>query len=375
MNYKRTHYKGYGIIIAAVAATIIVMLCGMISGLVLAVRQRQENASFNDSSKQMAGYLLHDSAVELKSTMSALRLCNEVEPAENLTRTGLVHAVRAEAALECQQGDWADSRAKEQFLNDISTVLHTYTPEQTMQMSDMLYEYSNKFCAWVTDGTEFEYNGELIPASGGEHDETVTEDDIKAAAEIVKTALESTKADYVGDYGGHIEFNVERDGNSGYAVVCGKKIIEFAFVRGEDGGETDMQQAKQIALETATACGYDGLEVKWCETTGKSISVIMCRSYDGAIACDDSAIAVIHGGKAVAFTAGGCDNEHKDIPSPKKTERQAHKALKSDTDDGRLVVRTMDGKERICYEYRYELDDGVHYVYVCAESGKQIEVR
>ncbi|MDE6201772.1 MAG: hypothetical protein K2M47_07880 [Clostridiales bacterium] len=374
MNYKQHKSKGYGIIIAAVAVTIAVMLCGMISGLVLAVRQRQENAAFNDSSKQMAGYLLRDSAVELKSTMSALRLCNEVEPAEDLSRTGLVHAVRAEAALECHTDDWADSRAKEQFLNDISTVLHTYTPEQTMQMSDMLYEYSSKFCAWVTDGTEFEYNGELIPASDGDTDASVTEDDIKAATETVKTALNADKAEYVGDYGGHIEFNVERDGNSGYAVVCGNKIIEFAFVRGE-ATETDTEQAKQIALQTASACGYDGLEVKWCETTGKSISVIMCRSYDGAMACDDSAIAVIHGGKTVAFTAGGCDNEHKDIPSHKKTERQAHKALKSETDDGRLVVRTMDGKERICYEYRYELDDGVHYVYVCAESGKQIEVK
>ncbi len=374
MNYKQNK-KGYSIIIAAVAVTVAVMLCGLISGLVLAVRQRQENAAFNDSSKQMAGYLLRDSAVELKSTMSALRLCNEVEPAETLNRTALVHAVRAETALECHSDDWADSRAKEQFLNDISTVLHDYTPEQTMQMSDMLYDYASKFCAWVTDGTEFEYNGELIPSNGGEHDETVTEDDINAAAQTVKTALNADKADYVGDYGGHIEFNVERDGNTGYAVVCGKKIIEFAFVRSEDGTETDAESAKQIALETATACGYDGLEVKWCEVTGKSVSVIMCRSYDGAMACDDSAIAVVYGGKTVAFTAGGCDNEHKNIPSPKKSEGEAHKALKSDTDDGKLVVRKMDGKERICYEYRYELDDGVHYVYVCAESGKQIEVR
>ncbi|MDE5563077.1 MAG: hypothetical protein K2J01_05980 [Clostridiales bacterium] len=374
MNYRKTREKGYGIIIAAVAVTIAVMLCGLISGLVLAVRQREENAMFNDSSKQMAGYLLRDSAVELKSTMSALRLCNEVEPAQTLNRTALVHAVRAETALECHSDDWADSRAKEQFLNDISTVLHDYTPEQTMQMSDMLYDYCNKFCAWVTDGTEFEYNGELIPSDGGEHDETVTEDDINAAAEIVKSALNSDKADYVGDYGGHIEFNIERDDSTGYAVVCGKKIIEFAFVR-DEGSETDTEQAKQIALETASACGYDGLEVKWCEVTGKSVSVIMCRSYDGAMACDDSAIAVVYGGKTVAFTAGGCDNEHKNIPSPKKSEGEAHKALKSNTDDGKLVVRKMDGKERVCYEYRYELDDGVHYVYVCAESGKQIEVR
>ncbi|MDE6293019.1 MAG: hypothetical protein K2L88_00150 [Clostridiales bacterium] len=373
MNYKQTK-KGYGVIIAAVAVTVIVMLGGLISGLVLAVQQRRENASFNDSAKLMAESLLRDSAMELKSTMSALRLCNEVEPAENLNRTGLVFAVRAEAALECHTDDWVDSRAKEQFLNDISTVLHTYTAERIMEMSDTLYEYSDKFCAWAIDGTEFEYNGELIEAADGEHDQEVSEEDITAAAELIKTALDADRSDYVGNYGGHIEFNIERDGKMGYAVVCGKKIIEFAYSRGE-ASDTDTETAKKVALETAVACGYDGLQVKWCETTGKSVSVIMCKSYDGAVACDDGAIAVVHGGKTVAFTAGGCDKEHKNIPSPKKTEGEAHKALKRETDNGTLVVRTMNGEERICYEYRYELDDGVHYVYVCAESGKQIEVK
>ena len=374
MVYRQNKRNDYRVIIAAVAVTVIVMLGGMISGLILAVQQRRENASFNDSSKLMAESVLRDSAIELKSTMSALRLCNEVEPAENLNRTGLVFAVRAETALECHTDDWADSRAKEQFLNDISTVLHTYTAERTMEMSDMLYEYSSKFCDWVTDGTEFDYNGELIPASDGEHDQEMSDDDIAAAAELIKSALNADVADYVGDYGGHIEFNVERDGKTGYAVVCGDKIIEFAYSRGEEK-ETDTDTAKKIALETAAACGYDGLQVKWCEVTGKSVSVIMCKSYDGAIACDDSAIAVVHGGKTVAFTAGGCDKEHKNIPSVKKTESEAHKGLRRETNNGTLVVRTMNGEERICYEYRYELEDGVHYVYVCAENGKQIDVK
>ncbi|MCH5155708.1 MAG: hypothetical protein J1F69_03795 [Clostridiales bacterium] len=365
--------KGYGVIIAAVAVTVAVMLCGMISGIVLAVRQRKESAEYNDSAKQMAGYLLRDSAVELKSAMSALRLCNEVEPAETLSRTALIFAVRAETALECQAGDWADCRNKEQFLNDISTVLDTYTPEQTMQMSDILYEYSTKFCAWVTDGVEFDYNGELIKPED-KHDRTITENDIAEAAKTVKKALNADSCEYLGDYGGHIEFNLERDGATGYAVVCGKKIVEFAFVRGEQS-ETDLETAKKVALEAAEACGYSGLEVKWCETTGKSVSVIMCRSYDGAMACDDSAMAVVHSGKTVAFTAGKCDNEHKNIPTPKVDEKQAHKALRTDTADGKLVVRVMNGRERICYEYRYELDDGVHYVYVCAENGKQIDIK
>ncbi|MCH5154020.1 MAG: hypothetical protein J1F71_02280 [Clostridiales bacterium] len=367
--------KGYGVIIAAVAVTVAVMLCGMISGIVLAVRQRKESAMFNNSAQEMAGYLLRDSAVGLKGAMSALRLCNEAEPAEELSRAALIYAVRAETALECKSGDWAESQNKEQFLNDISTVLHTYTPEKTMELSDKLYEYTDKFCAWVTDGAEFEYDGELIKSEGGAHNKDVTEDDIAAAEQAVKDALNASSCEHVGDYKGHIEFNVERDGSTGYAVVCGEKIIEFSFMRDEDAETDTTETAKEIALETAKACGYDGLEVKWCEKTGKSISVIMCRSYDGALACDDSAMAVIYGGKTVAFTAGGCDNKHSDIPTPKVAESDAHKALRSDTSEGRLVVRKMNGRERICYEYRYELEDGVHYVYVCAENGKQIDIK
>lgn len=373
MNYDRNKRKDYAVIIAAVAVTVTVMLGGIISGLVLAVRQRRESVEINGS-RQAAEYLLRDSARELKGAMSALRLCNESEPAEALCRTGLVFAVRAEAALECHDDDWADSRAREQFLNDISTVLHTYAPEKTMDMSDMLYEYSSRFCDWAESGAEFDYNGELIDAAVDEAGDKATEEDIAAASELVKDAL-SCDAEYVGDYGGHIEFNTERDGKTGYAVVCGKKIIEFAFVRDDGAEDTNTQTAKQVALKTASDCGYDGLDIKWCEVTGRSVSVVMCRSYDGAIACDDSAIAVVYGGQTVAFTAGGCDNEHKDIPSPKKTEAEAHAALKRDADKGTLVVRTVGDRERICYEYRYELDDGVHYVYVCAESGKQMEVK
>lgn len=369
----QSKHKDYAIIIAAVAVTIAVMIGGMVSGLVLAVRQRKENADFNDSSKQMAEYILRDSAIELKRTMSALKLCNEVEPAQNLTRTGLVHAVRAEAALECRSDDWADSRNKEQFLNDISAVLHNYTPEQTMDMSDVLYEYTDKFCAWVIDGEAFDYDGELIKGEPGE-DVTIGDDDIFAAKQKVQTALKADSVDYVGDYGGHIEFNVELDGSTGYAVVCGDKVIEYAFMR-KDEHDTDVETAKELALDAAAACGYDGLQTKWCETTGRSVSVIMCKNYDGAAACDDCAIAVVHGKKVVAFTAGSCDEQHKDIPTPKVAEDEAHKALKSDTDRGTLVVRKMNGRERICYEYRYELDDGVHYVYVCAENGKQIDVK
>ncbi len=103
---------------------------------------------------------------------------------------------------------------------------------------------------------------------------------------------------------------------------------------------------------------------------------MLCKHYGDALACDDFATVVVHLDTVVAFTAGGCGHEHKDIPPVEKSETEARKAVK-DTQGrkGTLVVRNVKGKERVCYEYRVELEDGVHYVYVCAENGKQMEVK
>ena len=375
MTNNLNERKSYAVIIAAVVTSLIIMIGGMTSGLILAVRMRQDQAPGADGGHAVSGYLLEDSAYNLKSAVSALRLCNESEPAEALCRTALVHAVRAETALECHYDDWADSRTKEAFLNDISAVLHSAEPKHIIAMADVLYEYASRFFESVSSGETFKYDGELIPREDVEHDVEITDEDIARGAEAVKKGTGADDVKHVGAWNGHIEYYTERDGATGYAVVCNGKVIEYSFMRDDEAQPTDERTAREVALATAEACGYGGLTVKWSAVTGKSVSVIMCKEYDGALACDDYATAVVYDGKVVAFSAGGCEHEHTDIPSPKKTEGEARAAVKGNGGAGTLVVRTVNGKERICYEYRVELDDGMHYVYVCAESGKQMEVK
>lgn len=371
---KKERKSGYAAVVVAAIVTVVIMLGGMATGLAFAVRQRKHGDG-RIAERAIANSLLIDAATELRHTMSALRLCNETEPVESLRRAGLVYAVRAETALECRGDDWAECRCSEAFLNDVATVLHTYSPERTMQTSNKLYEYSTAFCRHVAEGEVFEYDGGLCPETRAGEDGQASAEDIAAARALVERAAKADCIEYVGDFGGHIEFNIERDGKTGYAVVCRGKLAELAFVReGDCERQTDVERAKRIAHELASACGYAGLSIKRCETVGNEICVMLCRSYAGALACDDCATAVVCGDKVVAFSAGDCDCEHKNIPSPQKTERQASAAAK-DGGTGSLVVRTMHGTERVCYEYRYELDDGVHFVYVCAESGKQIDVK
>lgn len=367
LNEKRS----YAVIIAAIITSLVIILSGVISGLALAVNRRRDSGG----NSAYAHFLLVDSAGKLKSSLSAMRLCNEPEPASELAKTALVHAVRAETALECKGDDWSEDRTKEAFLNDLATVLHSYEPMQAVELADTLYEYSVKFFDCVNSGADFEYNGEIMGGGSEEGNDTApTDEQISAAGELVGRALGTTRAEYLGAWSGHLEFNVERDGRAGYALVCGDKIIEFSFMRDTTNADMPDDNADKIALETAKACGYDSLVVRASEKIGQSTAVLMCREFDGAVACDDIASAVVYGGEVVAFSAGNCDCEHNNVPKVKRSESEARRSAVGGG-VGALVVRRLDGKERICYEYRYELDDGTHYVYVCAESGKQIEVK
>lgn len=371
MVNKLNEKRSFAIIIAAIVTTLLVMMGGVVSGLVLAVRNHREP----DDGRQYAAHLLADAAGSLKSSLSSMRLVNEPAPAEEIIKTALVHAVRAETALECAHGDWADNRPGEAFLNDVAVVLHSYDTMDAVKKADMLYAYSVKFLESVTDGTPFDYNGELV---GGKYEEDTTPptDEQKAEAEkMVAEVLDTDDVQYVGAWSGHMEFYIERNGLTGYALVCNGKIFEYSYLRGEPKDNVDVATAEKIAKETAAACGYPDLVVRHSEKMNHSIAVIMCRNIDGALACDDAASVVIYGGDAVAFSAGGCDCDHSGAPKAKVSERNARASAGENAGEGVLVVRTVNGRERICYEYRIELDDGFHYVYVCAENGKQMQVK
>ena len=369
VNNKLNERRSYAVIIAAIVVTLVVIFGGVVSGLVLAVRSHREN----DSKSQYATHLLMEAAGSLKSSLSAMRLVNEKEPAEELIKTALVHTVRAETALECEGGEWSDNRTKEAFLNDLATVLHSYEPMDAIGKADTLYEYSARFLMSVQDGTPFEYDGEIMGSDSD--DETPVTDEQKAAGEkLVASVLDTDSVAVVGAWGGHIEYYIERNGLTGYALVCNEKIIEYSFMRGEPKDNIDTASAEKLAVDVAKACGFDGLTVLKSETVGKSIAVILCRDYDGALACDDTASVVVYGGDAVAFSAGGCDHDHKGAPKAKVSEADARKSA-AGAGEGELVVRTVNGKERVCYRYTFNLDDGVHYVFVCAESGKQMQVK
>lgn len=367
--------RNNGAIIAALVSAFVFALAGLITGLALGLNKRERTKTEVGTAR----YLLVDAANDLNHTVSALRLCNRPETAQNLCNNGLVFAVRAETALECDNGDWADNRAKEAFLNDMATALHTNDPMKTVKKAEILFKYSDMFYNHVAYGNPFEYNGELEDASGSaasdEADGEADERTVAAAEEKIKSALGADSVKYDGSFSGRLEFELELGGKAGYATTEGERIIEFAFDHegGNDGADVD--GAGDIALRIAKECGYDGLSVCTTETVGGTVKVKLCKNIDGALACDECATVLVKDGAAVAFSAGRCDCEHK-VPSPKVTEEKARRAApKGARGEGVLVTRKVDGKERICYEYAYDLEDGVHYVYVCAESGDQMQVK
>lgn len=368
MTNNLNEKKSTAIISAAIIATLLFMLSSFLGGLVCAIRQKHESRN-----SEYARYLLIDAAANLRGSLSALRLCNESGPARELEQTALVYAVRAETAMECREDDWHESEKREAFLNDVATVLHSDDPMYAVKLSDVLFGYSDMFYKHVADGAEFDYNGELSDLKDPTESTYPTDEEIEKAQELVQNVLRPNGIEAVGGWDGLIEFSVERDGKYGYAVVKGEKIIEFSYAHGA-AGATDDDSAKQIALDCAKACGFDGLSVYEVDGTGGATVVKMCYKADDAMCCDDCARVVVSDGKAVAFTSGNCDCEHDGVPQVKVSERDARKAAIGGG-EGVLVARNYGGRERVCYEYRYELEDGVHFVYVCAENGKQMQVK
>lgn len=379
-DYQKKN-NGTKTVAAAIIAAFVLAVAGLSSALALTLQKRREKPAQENNIPQ---YLLVDASSSLMSSLSAMRLCNEEETARELANTALVFAVRAETALECENGTWSDCRCKEAFLNDVATILHTHEPLKAVEQAEEMYKYSAMLYKHVSTGAAFDYNGELMSGDSGDlpdaekPDSTEpSEDDIRRDGELLHSALGATVKDYIGTYNGRHEFDLERDGKSGYAMTENGKIYEFSFSHsgsGSDGAVLEESEASRIASECAEKCGFDGLEVYSVNIKNDYALVLLCRDIDGAMCRDECAACAVVGDKAVAFTAGKCTMDHK-VPEVKVSESTARKNAPNSESAGRLVTRTVNGRDRVCYEYRYELDDGVHYVYVCAENGRQMQVK
>lgn len=378
-NDFRKNKSGGLTVAAAIISAFVLAVAGLASALALTLKKRSEPAP---DTANIAEYLLVDASASLMSSLSAMRLCNEAETARELSSTALVFAVRAETALECEYGNWSDCRCKEAFLNDVATILHSTDPLDIVARAEEMYEYSAKLYSHVSTGTAFDYNGELMGgdgSNGGEVDETPaekpSEEDIARDGELLFDALGATVKDYIGTYNGRNEFDLERDGKPGYAMTENGKIYEFSFAHSGGDGETVLEESEavRIASECAEKCGFDGLEVYSVDIKNDYALVLLCRDVDGAMCRDECAACAVVGDTAVAFSATKCDKPHK-LPKVKVSEEQARKNAPNAQSEGRLVTRRVGGRDRVCYEYRYELEDGVHYVYVCAENGKQMQI-
>ncbi|MCH5350709.1 MAG: hypothetical protein J1F39_01910 [Clostridiales bacterium] len=358
------------IISVSIIVSLLYALAVLTVGMVFAVRNKIIDDKKEES--KVSAQLLVDASSGLKNKASALRLCNNEETADKLLDEALIYAVRAETALECDHGVWCECRAKEAFLNDACALLSGKTSE-AMKKSDLLYAYSSALLDSLSNSTEFEYNGELFEQKDEDDHSEPTDEDIEKAKAQIDKILSADSAEYAGAYHGKISFEITSGGRHGYAVVKGDKIYEFAFSGGAGDKGEEKEDAENIALSTAEKCGFDGLTVYSSSSVGGVTTVKMCHEIDGAACRDECASVTIEGGEAIGFTAGECEHNHK-LPSVKVKEADARKNSGSES-EGRLVT-TFDGtRDRVCYEYVVECEDGIHYVYVCAENGEQMQIR
>ena len=359
------------IVPVAIIVSLLFALCVLTVGMILSVRIRLMEEERNES--KMSAQLIVDATAALKSKASALRLCNNEETAEKVMDEALVYAVRAETALECDEGVWCECRAKEAFLNDACALLSGKT-SVAMQKADELYMYSAALLDSIENSTEFEYNGELIDVEKDKEDEQPTDEDIEKAKAHLQEVLSVDSAEFAGAYHGKISFEVTFGARHGYAVTKGDRICEFALGGGESNGTESELGASELALDISEKCGYDNLKVYALSTHGNVTTVKLCHEIDGAACRDECASALIEGGEVIGFSAGKCENKHS-LPTVKVSELDARKNSAGSTVEGRLVTTNDGTRDRVCYEYAIECEDGIHYVYVCAENGEQMQIR
>lgn len=368
MTNKLNNDKSGRYVAAALICAFVFTLTALITGMVLGLNKRERVLPSQDRS--VSHFLLVDAAAELNGSTSALRLANAPESAKDVLESARMSAVRAETALECEGGECYACREKEAFLNDAIRILAS--PALAMKNADALHRYSNDFYVSVRDGGDFRYGGEL-----GENSEEATETPKQTEEEKAKKLAEKVfgaTAEHIGSYGGTARFSVTAGGAEGYVAVCGDRITEYAFPYLPDGDTDASGGAGDVAVKAAEALGYADLSVYSTEISGGAVKVKLCKTVDGALCRDECACVIVSGGKPVAFSAGKCGAEHK-LPVPKVGEEKAREQAPAGSGAGRLVT-TFDGeRDRICYEYAYELDDGTHYLYVCAESGNQMNIR
>ncbi len=190
----------------------------------------------------------------------------------------------------------------------------------------------------------------------------------------------------VGVLDGNMEcFNVqgEKDGDILFAQISkkGGKLIMFSYAGSCEKVNCDKMEAQEIAEQFVAELGLETMKSVWINLSNNVYTINLASTEGEAIVYSDLVkVRVCAETKMViGFEATGYYTNHteRNFNKPALTKEQAKKKVSSNilVETARLaIVPIGTSTEKLCYEFMGEYDGSTYYVYIDANTGKQVEM-
>lgn len=176
-------------------------------------------------------------------------------------------------------------------------------------------------------------------------------------------------------------------GNAGGEEIDGQlsfdgKLVTFNWYKNCHDRNYDRDACVEIAYAFLEKCGYKSIKAVWINENESTVYVNFVHRTDDDIIVYTDMIKVevcAERGMVSAMDASKYIENHKDrdINSPEIDVMQAEKKLSQDVEveTSRLAyIPLRNGKERLAYEFFGKASDGDYYVYIDAETGRELQI-
>ena len=215
--------------------------------------------------------------------------------------------------------------------------------------------------------------------------------------EITESQAEEVFADLIADYNPQnirfvgksagiietygVQAEVKGEVVYGQVSVKGGKPIMLAYAGSCLAVNYDEQGAVEKAAEFLKRAGFSDMKAVWINLENNVYTINFAPEIDGVIIYPDLVKVRVcaETGMVIGLEATGYFKNHteRDVPSPVLTKSAAREFVADEiaVETSRLAVVPVGNEtEKLCYEFYGRFDGDAYYVYIDAESGRQVEM-
>ena len=295
----------------------------------------------------------------------------DYENLKNLYKANVALKNALQAAMRNMDGDYAFSDMGKDFEGNALLKNFDELQELSVEYPELIYDGP------FSDGRD---NVEMKGLVGGE----ITEAEAVDIFGNLFKDYELKNVSFAGRTTGKAEtFGVQAEvkGENLYAQisVIGGKLLMFSYAG--SCGEVNFEQdyAVEKALEFLASAGMENMKPVWINLHNNLYTINFAPEIDGVIIYPDlvkvrvcAETCMIIGMEATGYYA---NHTERTIATPALTKAQARNCVSAEiaVETARLaIVPIGESSEKLCYEFSGEYDGETYYVYIDAESGRQV---